>query len=262
MKQSGRTKATNEYAKRVLEVAGNPATLEEAICNLVSELLRDATVPPTNLDELKGKLDIVKIVAEDTGLSGELRRERKGLHIVYSSHLAIERRRFTIAHEMGHALLNKLGQRLPHSGPDVERLCDKFAAEILMPRDAFLERLGSSLTIECLFDLKRAFEVSLSAIAYRCFELRRDSVFEIDRGTVSWGAGLVTKGPFHRIETGLRLGINEAYEKEKGNAEVYFVDRGQTYRGELEWSTRSQEKTLFILRRSNNNELVVTATGF
>lgn len=262
MKQSGKRKASKEHAKTLLEAAGNPATIEDAISSLVSQLLKDTTVPPTNLDALKTRLDIVDIIGEDIPMSGELRRDREGLHIVYSSHLAKDRRRFTIAHEMGHALLNSLGHRLPHSGPEVERLCDKVAAEILMPRDAFLRLLGDGLTIERLFDLRRAFEVSLSAVAYRCYGLRRDSCFEIHNGNVSWGAGLVTKGPFHLIETGLRLGIDESDSKEKGNVEVYFVDGGQIYRGELEWSRRSLGKTLFILRRSFSSDLAVTATGF
>lgn len=75
-----------------------------------------------------------------------------------------------------------------------------------------------------------------------------------------WGCGLVKKGSLQLIEGGIRLSIDEALQSERGNVEVYFVDKGKEYRGELEWSHLSFEKTLFILRRCNNKTLTVTAT--
>jgi len=258
VRQNGSVKPTSNYAKSLLKATGNPPTIDVAVGMLVSELLRDVSTAPTDLDALGSRLDIMDCRAENIPFSGELRRNGKRLEIVYSIHLSDERRRFTIAHEMGHALLERAGKRLPHSGTEVERLCDKFAAEILMPRDRFLETIGSTLTIERLFDLKRAFQVSLNAISLRCFELKRDSVFEVEKDSILWGSGIVKKGPVDLVESGIRLGIDSAAESERGNQEIYFNDKGNTHRGELEWSRRSRGRTLFILR-SNNKCLTVTA---
>ena len=86
-------------------------------------------------------------------------------------------------------------------------------------------------------------------------------MFEIERDSVTWGTGLVKKGPCRDLETGLRLGIDDAMSKQKGNLDIYFVDRGRTYRGELEWLKRSQDKILFIMRRSSDHKLAAPATG-
>jgi hypothetical protein len=258
VKPNGSNRPTSSYEKQLLKVTGNPPTIDTAVGLLVSELLQDVSTVPTDLDALGARLDILEFRAENLPFSGELRRNGKGLEIVYSIHLEDDRRRFTIAHELGHALLERAGKSLPHSGTEVERLCDKFAAEILMPKDIFLGRLGPTLTIERLFDLKRAFKVSLSAVAFRCFELRRVSVFEVDNECIRWGSGIVRKGPLHLIESGIRLCVTKAVESERGNEEVYFNDNGNTWRGELEWLRRSLGRTLFILRR-NNKPLTVTA---
>lgn len=226
---------------------------------MVSEVLQGVSVAPTDLDALQQRLGIAECRAEDIPFSGELRRQGKERTIVYSVHLSRDRRRFTIAHEIGHALLEMAGLRLPHSGTAIERLCDKFAAEILMPKDVFVDKLGPSVTIERLFDLKRIFQVSLVAIGYRCFDFQRVSSFEVEKGTVVWGVGLVKKGPLHLIEPGLRLVIDKAEESQTGDDELYFVDKGKTYRGEVEWSRQSVAKTLFILRRCHDQKLTVTA---
>ena len=248
MKQNGRSRSTNGYTKSLLRAAGNPPTVEDAIRIVTSPLLQDVPLPPTNLETLKESLNIGSIRSEDLPLSGELRRSGKEFHILYSSHLTKERRRFTIAHEMGHAFFAKLGNQLPHAGSEVERLCDGFAAEILMPKEVFLEHVERGLTIELLFELRRIFEVSLSALAHRCFQLKRNSVFQIDGDTVEWGIGLVKKGPSHSVESGVRFGIEAASHHETGVVDVYFVDKGNVYPGELEWSRRFMQKTLFILR--------------
>jgi hypothetical protein len=259
VRQNGRQKHGSEYAEKLLRITGNSQTVDDAIQLLVGEVLQDISVAPTDLDALQQRLRIVECRPEDIPFSGELRRKGKERSIIYSMHLSADRRRFTIAHEMGHAVLETAGFPLPHSGIEIERLCDKFAAEILMPKSVFLSRLGDSLTVQRLLDLKRTFKVSLVAIAYRCFNLQRLSAFEVENGTVVWGVGVVKKGPLHLVDPGLRLVIDEAEESEAGNHEMYFVDQGNTYRGEVEWGRQPLGRTLFILRRSRDQKLTVTA---
>jgi len=259
VRQSGKKKRASEHARKLLKFTGNPQSIDDAIQLLVGEVLQGISVAPTDLDALQERLSIIECRAEDIPFSGELRRKGKERAIVYSMHLSRDRRRFTIAHEIGHAILETAGYPLPHSGTGIERLCDRFAAEILMPKSVFLERLGASLTIERLFNLKRTFQVSLIAIGYRCFDFQRVSAFEVENDTVAWGVGLVKKGPLHLVEPGLRLVIDKAEESETGNHELYFVDQGNTYRGEIEWSRQSLERTLFILRRCHDQKLTVTA---
>ncbi len=261
MRQNGkpRYKRPSDHIEKLLEFTGRPPSVDDAVQLLVSDILQGITVAPTDLDAVRARLKIADCHAEDIPFSGELRRKGKERTIVYSMHLSRDRRRFTVAHEMGHALLERVGYRLPHSGTAIERLCDKFAAEILMPKRIFLDQLGGSLTIERLFDLKRVFQVSLIAVGLRCFDFQRVSVFEADNDAIVWGTGLVKKGPSYLIEQGLRLAIDKAGECEKGIRELYFIDRNITYRGELEWSRQSSERTIFILKRCDDQKLTVTA---
>jgi len=246
--------------RRLLQLAGSPSTIEEAIRIVIADLLKDTSAPPTDLDSLKPRLNISDFCPEDIPFSGELRREGKQLKIVYSKHLTDARRRFTIAHEMGHAIFERTGPNCPRSGTEIEKLCDMLAAEILMPKDAFLDRAGSTLTLESLLELQKTFQVSLLAIAFRCFELKRASTFELgDDNQVKWGCGLVKPGSFDLTDSGLKLAVEEALREPSGVMEVFFNDLGATHMGELEWSKKYRSGTLFLLKRNDRKRVAVTS---
>jgi hypothetical protein len=253
-----RVSGPTPVARQLLELAGNPSTIDEAIRSIVAELLHGVHVAPTDLEALKEALNISEFSAEDVPFSGELRRQGKKLKVVYSIHLSDNRRRFTIAHELGHALMKKAGRNCVQEGTEIERLCDMLATEILMPRNVFEERIGLALTIDRIFELRRIFQVSLVAVAHRCFELERASVFELDEDHVSWASGIVKKGPFQRLDGGLQVNIKAALQDTNGSMEVYFSDNGGTRRGELQWSQISPKRTLFLLKRSDPRSSAVS----
>lgn len=79
------------------------------------------------------------------------------------------RQRFTIAHELGHLLLNIKDEEL-----DEEKLCNRFASALLMPKEAVINEFGSSRNHINFFELtafKFEFKVSYTAIAYRLKDL-------------------------------------------------------------------------------------------
>ena len=79
------------------------------------------------------------------------------------------RQRFTIAHELGHLLLNIKDEEL-----DEEKLCNRFASALLMPKEAVINEFGSSRNHINFFELKAfklEFKVSYTAIAYRLKDL-------------------------------------------------------------------------------------------
>ena len=92
------------------------------------------------------------------------------------------RQRFSLAHELGHLLLAQLGHTKPLSSmpahrmqsdqDEEEKLCDKIAAEILMPSAAFsvdASELGWSL--DALPRLRRLYGTSVQATAGRIISL-------------------------------------------------------------------------------------------
>jgi Zn-dependent peptidase ImmA (M78 family) len=90
---------------------------------------------------------------------------------------SVARSIFTMGHELGHILIaeNALdSDPLPDEDSSVERWCDRFAAELLMPREAFIADWGSSPTrdlAERCQELARRYHVSARAVLVRAREM-------------------------------------------------------------------------------------------
>lgn len=79
------------------------------------------------------------------------------------------RQRFTIAHELGHLLLN-----IGDTEIDEEKLCHRFASAFLMPKEAIINEFGSyrnNISFYELISFKNEFKVSYTAILYRLKDL-------------------------------------------------------------------------------------------
>lgn len=98
-----------------------------------------ADQPPVDLEALAQKMGVVSIEMAHMVEDGRL-EQRDGVATIYvRDDLTDGRRRFTIAHELGHRLLLHQGApavayRRRLTGDQVERLCDDIAAAILLPR--------------------------------------------------------------------------------------------------------------------------------
>ena len=82
------------------------------------------------------------------------------------------RQRFTIAHELGHLVLSIKENNL--NKIDEEKLCNRFASALLMPREAVINEFGTSRGNIKFFELtafKNEFKVSYAAIVYRLKDL-------------------------------------------------------------------------------------------
>lgn len=161
----------------------------------------------TKLQELREKFNVIPVpvvaIAKDLGItifetfdfsaseSGSIRKE-KAEYIIYLNGLDIPtRKRFTIAHEIGHFLLHRDYLDQGHeavtnikqpvvlnraSRPKVvtaedkkrEIEANKFAAELLMPKEAFEAAFEEANNLE---ELANTFNVSPSAAAVRAENL-------------------------------------------------------------------------------------------
>lgn len=102
-----------------------------------------------------------------------------GLHAKVDGHVVVVvnsihnnvMRRFTAAHELGHALLSP-----PADMPEKEQesLCHRFAAALLIPADEFTREIGEKrkkLWLEELVILKEYWGISLAALMRRALDL-------------------------------------------------------------------------------------------
>ena len=113
------------------------------------------------------------------GLMARVRRAGKStvpVLVVNDSHWG-ERQRLTMAHELGHMVLEVgAAVRPPHGGRKVdnEQAAFRFAGAFLMPAEMLWASMGkhrTSIGWSELFALKELFGVSVQALTYRCKDL-------------------------------------------------------------------------------------------
>ena len=151
------------------------------------QLLRDSgiTNAPTDLVSITNYLNLVVTTeALSSDVSGMLLRGERSVIAVNSSQ-STRRRRFTVAHEIGHFLLHKgvyidKDTRVNHRdtrasiGIDLDEVqANAFAAELLMPEPLLLRefsarvRKGAGSETAIVDDLAEIFDVSRQAMEIR-----------------------------------------------------------------------------------------------
>lgn len=129
--------------------------------------------PIPNLVELLEEQGIKVLAVELTtidGLTADVRRAGKDTVpvIVVNCKAWGERQRFTLAHELGH-LVMEVNSRVRE-----EKAADRFAGAFLMPAEALWAEIGKhrkAIGWGELFELKKLFGASVQAITYRCKDL-------------------------------------------------------------------------------------------
>jgi hypothetical protein len=146
--------------------------------------------PPVELERVSALWPDLKIDVEDLDSEGYILDMGKlGAEIVVRSEDVPSRRRYSIAHELGHWIL-KLQGISRTSDSTVERWCDKFAACLLMPEEWVvrdLRKVGLSGLAEAVLAFPNYYQVSHRAFRLRVSELTPVSVFELKQnktGTV------------------------------------------------------------------------------
>ncbi len=154
-----------------------PVTRDVSEADLAARSLRDhwglGNDPIRNLVELLEEQGI-KVLTVNLknidGLMARVHRARKGIVpvIVVNQTNWGERQRFTLAHELGHLVMDMA------ASVDKEKAAHRFAGAFLMPADAIWAMIGKqrkAIAWEELFELKQLFGASVQAITYRCKDL-------------------------------------------------------------------------------------------
>jgi Zn-dependent peptidase ImmA (M78 family)/transcriptional regulator with XRE-family HTH domain len=122
--------------------------------------------------------------------------------IVVNKQISLERRRFTMAHELAHRVIESAA---PHART-VEKLCHRVAGAFLMPKGHLQQEIGkhrNALGYRELVDLKRLYRVSAAALL-----VRLEHIDVIDKGTREYA--------FRTFASGWRIREpDEIEEKEK-----------------------------------------------
>lgn len=88
--------------------------------------------------------------------------------IAINPHMPVDRRRFSLAHELGELMIGHVSAPSPSAR---EQLINQFASEFLLPEDPMHDELTSPVTLTTLLPLKRRWGVSLQALIRRAKDL-------------------------------------------------------------------------------------------
>lgn len=158
---------------------------KSALPNVI-ELLEDKGVKVAELKEVSDDFD---------GLSSWVDEQIPVL--IVNSNFSVERKRFTVLHELGHLLLN-FSSELEHK--QIEKFCHRFAGAVLMPRETVLQELGSSrsqIAIGELIVIKEQYGMSIRALMARAADLNI-----INRATYRYFCIRVNQNPLLKKEIG------------------------------------------------------------
>lgn len=127
------------------------------IDNLTS-IIEDHGIPVCSFDFTTERVDSRCVVAEN------------GLPIIFiNSHLLGDRRRFSLAYELGHLIMHM--ELLDDWTRDTNHEAKLFAAELLMPEKEIRKDFEEELTVRRLSALKQKWKVSMISLLYRADDL-------------------------------------------------------------------------------------------
>jgi hypothetical protein len=223
-----------------------------------AKLLEGVETSPTALEPIMAKLCVDRWVKDDLPFAGELRRKAGRFEIAVSSHFSVQRQRFTIAHELGHAFFETTGPKPPRTGAELERLCDLIAVELLMPRTVFeRDAVELGFSLDTIQKLSRRFNTSMETTALRLADLKNCTIFVANRRGAIWGRGRIQKGSLGRYSRELELSVRDAIGTGVGSKRLENSLAGN-FGWLLEWMSAQQSETaLCVLRRPQ----VGTTTG-
>jgi hypothetical protein len=183
----------------------NANSIYEALAEVTADLTKHLRLAPTDLGGVAQRLNVTGWHSEQLAVTGELRRVGGQFHIVYASGLSQGRRRFTVAHELGHAFLESTGKNAPRHGSEVEEMCDMFAVHLLMPEGAVREFFRIGVSPDTVVGFADVFQVSLAAAIRRCEELELAYLFLVDSSM----SVLSTTGPIRRVDADIDEVVQE-----------------------------------------------------
>ena len=128
--------------------------------------------PPTDLEKFGELMGVVEVERKQLKVDGMVLPKGAGYKIILNANK--DRSSFSLAHEIGHlivqsgSLAKPQSRGAPLSHKDLEKRCDRIAAEILMPEEQFREHMGQqSLGLAAVQSLASIFESSILSTAIR-----------------------------------------------------------------------------------------------
>lgn len=237
-------------ARRIKEFT-NTKSVRAAAAEIGRRLTEGQNLPPTNLDMILPRVDIRTYYPDpDLMIAGELRKTEDGLEIAYSDAELPTRRRFTIAHEVAHAVFERTGLHCPRQGKELEKICDMIASQILVPDYVLRAEARRPVDLTEVKRLAQRFDVSQTMMALRCCDHFPIVCGKATDCEVDWCAGAQNIGLKRPKEKLSDLLSNS--EPSNGHTICSIDLDGRVGASiSLQWTSIGEGAVLFILRRTD-----------
>ena len=243
--------------------------MTSSVTNTIRRLLDRIGIaePPVDLDCVARHQGVHAIEEVSMGtLFGSTTRTEHGFDITLSDSQPY-RRRFTLAHEIAHTILDSkrsalgpVGMRKPDTYNRIERRCDRLAAELLMPNHMFQPRvLKAPASIQTIKDLAELFDASIESAAVRYSQLNpyqvRVVVWDVGEEVtrVKWARGKgLRDSPLQRgseWKTSRLKGVAHALRCEHTVAEQESLGRVEVFGESASFGSDERRYVLSIFRR-------------
>lgn len=157
--QNNNINSINDIEKVVMKLRKHWDIGMDPVHNII-QILEDNEIKVIELDYVDDKFD---------GLASFV----NGKHpiIIVNKNFPVERKRFTILHELGHLLLN-----IPDNKTNIEeKYCNNFASEFLLPKSIIIKEFGgkrSHITLPELIATQKKYGISIQAIIFRLVDAK------------------------------------------------------------------------------------------
>lgn len=236
-------------ARRIKEFT-NTNSVRAAAAEVGRRLTEGQQLPPTNLEKIFSRVDIEACFPDpELMIAGELRKTEDGFAIAYSDGERLTRRRFTIAHEVAHAVFERTGPHCPRKGKELEKLCDMIASQILVPDSTLRREAKPPIDLDEVKRLARLFQVSQTTMALRCCDHFPIVCGKVTDGQVDWCAGAFNIGlrrPREKIRDLMLRGESDS----SGLTGTIDLDGRVRAVVSFERSSMGEGTQLFVLHRS------------
>jgi len=235
-------------ARRICRLTGK-SIVEEAVVEIARRLTDGLRQVPVDLNRIFPRVR-VNACRQDSDLmvSGELRASPENcFEIVFSADQPRSRQRFTIAHEIAHAVFEHTGSHCPRRGKELERICDMIATELLTPKHLFREKVRSVIDLDEVRHLAKAFDVSFTSAAIRCSDVFGTLICQVEDDRVEWLRGRVSR-PTRSLKEQLQAAIEEEMQhREHDNAFLLVNDDGSSMRMRMQSVSNGEGRKLFVV---------------
>ncbi len=241
-------------ARRFFALAGNPATIEEAVRIVAERLLGGAVEAPTPLDTVAEAVGLtVTSTEEDTSVDDTIHDD--GLRFYETTTSSPIEQRMELARQIARAFFASLKPRGFTRGVELDKICELLATELVLPTAAFHSARRGKLSVEQIVAIAEQFEVSLRTAARRFIDLPFVAILEVSPDSVNWAYGGVRTGYIDQQEPDFRAILEYLVQSDYEKPILFFSPKWPWFGSRcVEWKRLNFNKTLVLIRLPRQTE--------